>query len=91
MAVVPAFFAVSLARWSPNILGNAMVGWIFAGQDTGTGWTAYLACGIPACELHALIGNAVDVWGFVKVDPSLVKSMAPRSSTNMNSTLGCLV
>ena len=66
---MPTFVSVSHSGRSTNVLSDPMVGGIFAGQNTGTGRTAYLAGGIPPCEFHPLIGNAVDVWGFVKSRP----------------------
>ena len=63
---MPPFLAVGNSGRATNILGDAMVGGIFAGQNTGTGWTAYLAGGIAAGKFNPLIGNAVDVGRLVK-------------------------
>ena len=46
-----------------------MVGWVLAGKDACPGRAAYLAAGIAPGELHPLLGNTVDIWGFVKSGP----------------------
>ena len=51
------------------ILGNSMIGWIFPGKNTCPGRAAYLATCIAPGKLHPLIGNTVDVRGFVKGGP----------------------
>ena len=63
---MPAFVTVTHSRRATNVLSDPMVGGIFAGQNTGTGGAAYLTGGVPPGELHALVGNAVNVWRFVK-------------------------
>ena len=66
MAVMPTIVTVSRSGWATDVLSDAMVGWIFASEDTGPGRTAYLAGCISPGKFHPLVGNAVDVWGFVK-------------------------
>ena len=66
---MPAFVTVSHPGRSTNVLSDAMVSGIFAGQNTGTGWTAYLAGGIAPGEFHPLLGDTVDVGCFVKGGP----------------------
>ena len=63
---MPPFFAVGNSGRTTDVLSNTMVSRIFAGQNTGTGWTAYLAGGIAPGKFHPLVGNAVDVGSFVK-------------------------
>ena len=69
MAVVATFATVGFARWPTNILGDPMIVWVFASKDACPGGAAYLAAGITSGKLHPLVGNAVNIWSFVKGGP----------------------
>ena len=64
-----SFGSVCLTGRSSNVLGNPMIGRIFPCKNTCPGRAADLATCVATGKLHPLIGNTVDVRGFVKGGP----------------------
>ena len=83
VTVVAAGAAPSLPCPVSDPSGDAVIGGVLAGQYAGSRGTADLAGGVTAGELHAFLGDPVDVRALV-IGGSLVAEVAPSEIVGQN-------